>query len=166
MTTIYEANGNADATADRPADQDLINSQAQQHLDTQFFRKELLHLQNLLVQQTQSQAQLAQRTAELEAALIQETQRAQVAEQLRADLVALKLGHEALQGQLNGALAEQRVLAQARDTLQSRQGELQAQYEVLQQRHRALTGKLAMPLRVLPAAWRERLIQLGRRWLI
>lgn len=163
MTAIYEAH--SASTADAPADLALISGLAQQHLDTQFFRKELLHLQHLLVQQNHVQEQLNQRTVALEAELNQEAQRAQAAEQLRQELATLQLAHAALQRQFEAVLAEQQTQARAREALQSRQDTLQSQYEVLQRRHRTLTGKLALPLRVLPGPWREKLIEVGRRWL-
>lgn len=164
MNSIYQSV--AGQSADAPTDQASIDSLAQQQLDTQFFRKELLHLQNLLAAQAQGRLELDQRACELERALAAQTQRANDAERLRQDLAGLRQAHDQLESRVQSAVAAQAALGQANAALQKQCADLMDRYQVLQQRHAALTSKLAAPLQVLPAAWRHKLVQLGRRWLI
>jgi len=161
MNEIYRET-TADAT-ESPADEPALRALAQQHLDTHFFRKELLRLQGELAALIDAQAHRAHRIADLEA---QQAQAAQQAEGQRAEIDSLLRSHEALQSALTSAQGAQGSLEQSNASLQAQLAALQAQYQGLQQRHAALTSRLAAPLRMLPRAWRDRLVALGRRWLI
>jgi len=161
MNEIYRET-TADAT-ESPADEPALRALAQQHLDTHFFRKELLRLQGELAALIDAQAHRAHRIADLEA---QQAQAAQQAERQRAEVDGLRRSHEALQSALTSAQGAQGSLEQSNASSQAQLAALQAQYQGLQQRHAALTSRLAAPLRMLPRAWRDRLVALGRRWLI
>ena len=159
MNEIYrETPGDAETPADEPA----MRALAQQHLDTHFFRKELLRLQGELAALIDAQTHRAHRIAELDA---QQARAAQQADRQRVELDELRRAQGALQSELALALDARRELAQSNASLQAQLDALQSQHQVLQQRHAALTSRLAAPLRMLPKAWRERLVGIGRRWL-
>jgi glycosyltransferase involved in cell wall biosynthesis len=161
MNEIYRETA-ADA-AEVPADEPALWALAQQHLDTHFFRKELLRLQGELAASIDAQAHRAHRIAELERV---QAQAAQQAERQRAEIDGLHRAHESLQAALASAHEAQGALERSNTSLQAQLAALQGQHQVLQQRHAALTTRLAAPLKLLPGAWRERLVALGRRWLI
>lgn len=161
MTAIYEQ-ANGDAAAQAP-DQNALDSLAQQQLDTRFFRKELLNLQSrveALVQQNQAGAE---RVLQLETA---HGQASAEADRLREQFAAAQHSLGEMQARLAELNSGHAALATEHAALQARHRALQGQHDTLEQRHRNLTRRLSAPLRWLPAAWRERLIGLGRRWLI
>lgn len=164
MNAIYQdAGGDA---ADTPADEAALRLLAQPHLDGQFFRKELLHLQGRLEAMTQAHDRQGERVAQLEAqgALADERHRREAGEWRQA-LDTLKAQNEAARAAHDALAQAHAALRAQQDALQSEHQALQARHQVLQQRHGALTAWLARPLRLLPASLRERAMRLGRRWL-
>ncbi len=158
MNVIYQERGGEPAD-DAPADEATLRALAQPHLDTRFFRGELLNLQGRVDALTQALAQRDERVAELEAQASQQTDRLQrESEAARRTLEALQRQHEAAQ-------AAHDTLAQTHAQLQAEQQTLQAAHEALQRRHGALTAWLARPLRGLPVPLREALLRAGRRRL-
>jgi hypothetical protein len=141
-----------DDTAQRPADEALLSALAQTHLDTRFFRKELLRLQGELEAAVHEREHLR---------VLRQHER-EAAEHEREHLRAL-LQHEqqaaqrlpALEGELAAARAqrEQDVVALTRE-----RDEARAAYA-------ALAARVRRPLRVLPAPLRERVIRLAKRLL-
>lgn len=161
MNAIYQDSG-GDAADDLPADEATLRALAQPHLDTQFFRKELLNLQGRLEALAHAHDQRGERIAQLEAQAVQASQQAA---RLQHEADAARQAFEALQSQHDTARAAHDALAQAHAELQADHLALQAAYEALQRRHGALTAWLARPLRWLPAPLRERVLRAGRRRL-
>lgn len=161
MTAIYEQAG--DGAAAQAPDRSALASLAQQQLDTRFFRKELLHLQSRLESLAQQNEVSTARVQQLEAA----HGRAQAeVDRLREQFAAAQHALGEMQARLAELNAGHAALATEHAALQERHRALQGRHDTLEQRHRRLTQRLSAPLRWLPAAWRERLIGLGRRWLI
>ena len=161
MTAIYGQAGGE--RAEEPADRASLAHLAQQQLDTRFFRKELLNLQGRLQAMDQQHEARAQRVQELEAAL---GQAAAQADQLHQQTSAVQQALTDVQAQLADLGPRHAALVASHESLQARHTALQIRHDTLEQRHRQLTHRLSAPVRWLPAAWRERLISLGRRWLI
>ncbi len=129
MNGIYRDAG--DGSRERPADEARLRELAQTHLDTRFFRKELLRLQGEL------------------AAALQARDRA-IAERQAASQRAAELEREiaALQARLDADVAR-----------------LSAERDAAVARHARLAGRLARPLRVLPAPLRDWVLRLAKRVL-
>lgn len=161
MTAIYTEAGAGQVA--QGADHDTLRGLAQAQLDTRFFRKELLNLQGRLQAMDQQHQERLLQVQQLESALSQATQdTAQVREQTTH--LQHVLGE--LQSRLQAADLEHAALAARQESLQGEHHALLTRYGVLEERHRRLTHRLSAPVRWLPAAWRETLISLGRRWLI
>jgi glycosyltransferase involved in cell wall biosynthesis len=161
MNAIYQDCG-GDAADDAAADEATLRVLAQPHLDTQFFRKELLNLQGRLEALAHAHEHRGERIAQLEAQAVQTSQQAA---RLQHEADAARQAFEALRAQHDTARAAHDELAQAHAALQAEQLTLQAAHEALQRRHGALTAWLARPLRWLPAPLRERVLRAGRRRL-
>lgn len=161
MTVIYAQTGAGDSAQD--ADRAMLAGLAQQQLDTRFFRKELLNLQGRLQALDRQQEERAQQVQQLESAL--GGARAE-AGQLHHQVAGLQQALADVQARCVALETQRAEMAAAQESLQARHAALQGRHDTLEQRHRRLTHRLSAPLRCLPAAWRERLISLGRRWLI
>jgi glycosyltransferase involved in cell wall biosynthesis len=161
MTAIYNEAG--DGQSARGADHGTLRSLAQAQLDTRFFRKELLNLQGRLEAMDQQQQDRILHVQQLESALSRATQDATT---LREQAAKLQLTLDEVQARLQTVEHERAALAAGQETLQAEHKALANRYGVLEGRHRRLTHRLSAPVHWLPAAWRDALISLGRRWLI
>lgn len=163
MNKIYAAVAAAPTAPDLEALQRL----ASPHLDSRFFRRELLRLQGDLAA---AQAQRDNALQELQTLAGNFEQRGQWIDhlqqaqdelqqavgQLRSDLHALRDAGEAMR----------QDYAQAQAKLVSLQAEneaLQAAFVTLKEHHEAIVRRLTWPLQMLPASWRPRIIRMAKR---
>lgn len=161
MSAIYaEAAGGQTAQG---VDSGTLGGMAQTQLDTRFFRKELLNLQERLRAMDLHQQDRIVHVQQLESALSSATQDATAVRQYMSQLHQTL---EEVQARLQAVEAERAAMAAAQAGIEAECQALQARHAVLEERHRRLTHRLSLPVRWLPAAWRERFISLGRRWLI
>lgn len=161
MTAIYaEA---AEGQTAQGVDLDTLGGLAQSQLDTRFFRKELLNLQERLQAMDLQQQDRIVHVRQLESALGGATQDAV---EVRQHMGRMQHTLDALQARLQEIEVERASLAAAQAGVEAECQALKARHAALEERHRRLTRRLSLPVRWLPVAWRERLISLGRRWLI
>lgn len=164
------------AEAGNAPDLDALRRSAEHHLDSRFFRRELLRLQGNLAAAVEQRDNALQ---ELDLLAGDFGKRGDWIEQLQQGNDELRLAVENLQKVRDGfeqqhagllrsldeARQETRNLQQALTHLQGEQRELTQVHLELFARHATLVRRLTLPLRVLPPSWQAWLKRLARRTL-
>ena len=158
------------AASASPPDLDALKQAAAAHLDGRFFRKELLRLQGDLAsageQRDNALLELGTLATNFEkrGQWIEQLQRGQ--EEVRQALEGVRNERAELQQALEEVRKECWALREALVDLQADQSALQQEHQALTATHQTLLGRLASPLRVLPASWQARVKKWARRrWL-
>lgn len=158
------------AAAATPPDLEALKLAASAHLDSRFFRRELLRLQGDLASAGEQRDNALQ---ELGALASNFEQRGAWIEQLQRDQDEVRQACEdsrRQQTELQLALEEVRkesaTLRQALTEQQTDRAALQQAHEALMARHETLIRRLTLPLRVLPLSWQAWVMKLGRHGLL
>lgn len=153
-----------------PPGLEALKQQASAHLDSRFFRKELLRLQGDLASAGEQRDNALRELGTLSENFkqrgewIEHLQRGQ--DEVRQACDDLRGQREELQQALQEVRAQSRVLQQALATLQAEQATLQQAHQSLSTAHETLIRRLTLPLRVLPASWQTQVKKWGRRRLL
>lgn len=163
MNKIYAA---VEAAPKAP-DLEALKRVASNHLDSRFFRRELLRLQGDLAAAEKQRDNALQELQTLAGNFdkrgqwIDHLQQAQddlqqAVGQLRSDVGNLQASGEGLR--------QENAQLQARlESLQAHHETLQATFVALKETHEAIVRRLTWPLQVLPARWRLGIIRITRR---
>ena len=157
-------------------DLDALRRSAADHLDSRFFRRELLRLQGDLAAAVEQRDNALR---ELDSLAGDFGKRGDWIEQLQQGNDELRVAVEGLQEVCDGfeqrraeleqrrdeARQEARDLQQAFTHLQEEQGDLTRAHLALFARHATLVRRLTFPLRVLPPSWQAWLKRVARRTL-
>ncbi len=165
MNKIYAAV----EAAPRAPDLDALKRAASNHLDSRFFRRELLRLQGDLDAAGKQRDNALQELQTLAGNFEKRGQWVDHLQQAQDDLQREvgKLGSDIASLQTSGE-----VLRQENAQLQVRLGNLQARHEALQatfvtlkEHHEAIVRRLTWPLQVLPTPWRLWIIKMAKHVL-
>lgn len=150
-------------------DLEALKRIASNHLDSRFFRRELLRLQGDLAAVEKQRDNALQ---ELQTLAGNFEKRGQWIDQLQLAQDELQQAVGKLRGDVSSLQATGEGLRQENARLQERLGSLQAEHEALQatfmalkEHHEAIVRRLTWPLQVLPAPWRLWIIRMVRRVL-
>jgi glycosyltransferase involved in cell wall biosynthesis len=163
MNDVYERLPGAEGV--RAADESALRRTAQTHLDTHFFRPELLKLQRelrLAIDEIQRLEPLArERDVEFERA---------AALQARLDELNWRLSEQARQldeqtRQLDEQKRQRDEQARKLDEQKRQLDDAGRELTALRGRYQALVGRLLRPIAWLPASWRGRVVRLGKHLL-
>ncbi len=165
MNKIYAAV----EAAPRAPDIVALKRVASNHLDSRFFRRELLRLQGDLAA---VEKQRDNALHELQTLAENFDKRGQWIDHLQQAQDDLKQAVGHLRGDIGSLQASAEGLRQDNAQLQARLGILQARHEALQatfvtlkEHHEAIVRRLTWPLQVLPAPWRLWIIKMTKRVL-
>ncbi len=163
MNKIYAAV----EAAPHDSDLDALRRVAATHLDSRFFRRELLRLQGDLgavekqrdnaLQELQTLAgNFDKRGQWIDHLQLAQDELQQAVDKLRGDVSSLRASAEGLRQE--NARSQERLAG-----VQAEHEALQSAFMALQQHHEAIVRRLTWPLQVLPAPWRLSVIRITKR---
>lgn len=174
MSNIYSGI----AVPESAPDPDALRRSAAIHLDSRFFRRELLRMQGDLVATTEQRDNVLK---ELHSLAENFRERGEWIERLQQDQESLRQGWDSVRQQLRQQLQQQAsemqasiaqleaAQAQAQDRLERQlreHAQLQHAHEGLAARHATLVGRLTWPLQLLPFSWQAWIKKTARRMLV